>query len=226
MKKMQTILWGILLVAVGAILSLNVVGLTDIDIFFDGWWTLFIIVPCGIGLFSSREKTGNLIGLLIGVALLLSCQDVIGFDLLWKLAIPAVIVIIGIKLIWKAILGDKTSKIIKQMKDSGRDPHNGFAAFSGSKVKFDGQCFYGGEINALFGGVDYDLTDAIINQDCVINATAVFGGAEIILPEYVNVKTASTSIFGGVSNKHPNKPENTVTVYINGTALFGGVDIK
>ncbi len=226
MKKLQSILWGIALVAVGSILSLNVVGLTDIDIFFDGWWTLFIIVPCAIGLFSREDKTGNFIGLLVGVALLLSCQDVISFSLLWKLAIPAVIIFIGIKIILKTLFGNKTAKIVKQLKDSGKQQHNGFAAFSGTNVNFDGQCFYGGEVNALFGGVKYDLTGAVINQDCVIDATAIFGGADILLPDYVNAKTTSTSIFGGVSNKHVNRPENTVTVYINGTALFGGVDIK
>ena len=36
-----------------------------------------------------------------------------------------------------------------------------------------------------------------------------------------------TAIFGGVSNKAYNKPEeNSKTIYINGKALFGGVEIK
>ncbi len=29
---------------------------------FDGWWTLFIIVPCAIGLITDRDKTGSIIG--------------------------------------------------------------------------------------------------------------------------------------------------------------------
>ena len=35
----------------GVIFGLNALEITDINIFFDGWWTLFIIVPCFIGLF-------------------------------------------------------------------------------------------------------------------------------------------------------------------------------
>ena len=50
MKKVSGILWGIVLVAVGVILTLNAFGVANVDIFFDGWWTLFIIVPCVIGL--------------------------------------------------------------------------------------------------------------------------------------------------------------------------------
>ena len=67
MKKANSIFWGLALVAVGVFLGLNAFGITDINIFFDGWWTLFIIVPCTIGLFTDYDKTGNLIGILIGL---------------------------------------------------------------------------------------------------------------------------------------------------------------
>ena len=95
MRKISKILWGIAFIFAGVIFALNAFGITDIEIFFDGWWTLFIIVPCFIGIFSEREKTGNIIGLAIGVFLLLCCQNVLDFDMLCKLAIPAIIVIIG-----------------------------------------------------------------------------------------------------------------------------------
>ena len=58
MKKISSILWGIVLIIVGVIQALNDLKITNIDFFFDGWWTLFIIVPCGIGLYTEREKTG------------------------------------------------------------------------------------------------------------------------------------------------------------------------
>lgn len=57
MKKTSGILWGIALVAIGVILALNALGITDINIFFDGWWTLFFIIPSLIGLISERDKT-------------------------------------------------------------------------------------------------------------------------------------------------------------------------
>lgn len=55
MKKLNGIVWGIVLVAAGILLGLNAFGITDIDIFFDGWWTLFIIVPCAVGLITDRH---------------------------------------------------------------------------------------------------------------------------------------------------------------------------
>ncbi len=77
MKKASSVIWGILLIAAGVIFALNTLNIADIDIFFSGWWTLFIIAPCGVGLFTEREKTGNIIGIAIGVFLLLCCQDIL-----------------------------------------------------------------------------------------------------------------------------------------------------
>ena len=116
MKKISKILWGIAFIVAGVIFALNAFGITDIEIFFDGWWTLFIIIPCLVGIFSEREKTGNIIGLLVGVFLLLCCQNVLGFDMLWKIAVPAIIVIIGLKLIFGAIFGNKATKILEISK--------------------------------------------------------------------------------------------------------------
>ena len=80
MKKIENVLWGIVLIIVGVIIGGNALGITNIDIFFDGWWTLFIIVPCFIGVVKDEEKTGSIIGLLIGIALLLGCQNILNFE--------------------------------------------------------------------------------------------------------------------------------------------------
>ena len=82
MKKIGNILWGIVFIALGIIIALNALGVAKINVFFDGWWTLFIIIPCFIGLFKEREKTGNIIGLLIGIVLLLCCQNILDFNMM------------------------------------------------------------------------------------------------------------------------------------------------
>ena len=227
MKQISRILWGIALVLVGVIFALNAVGITDIELFFDGWWTLFIIIPCFIGLFGEKEKTGNIIGLAIGVFLLLCCQNVLGFDMLWKIAVPAIIVIIGLKLILSAVFGDKATKILESSKQNGDNVKIGCATFSGQDLNFDGEVFTGAELSAVFGGVKCDLRNAVIEKDCAIDATSVFGGIDIFVPDTVNVKVNSNSIFGGVSDKnHRPTIQGAVTVYINATCMFGGVDIK
>lgn len=227
MKKMSNIVWGVVLVAVGVILALNALDITDITLFFDGWWTLFIIVPCFVSLITDSNKLGSFIGILIGIFLLLCCRGIMSFALLWKLLLPAIVVIIGIKLIFGTLFNNKTEKITKEFKNNGAEIKHATATFSGINIECAYEPFGGAEINAIFGGVKCDLRQAIITHDCVINASAIFGGVDIILPQNVNIKVRSNSIFGGVSNKANNeKQDNRPTVYINATCIFGGVDIK
>lgn len=225
MKKASSVLWGIVLIAAGVVLALNVFNITDINMFFDGWWTLFIIVPCAIGLFTEREKTGNIIGIVIGVLLLLCCQDVLSFSILWKLLVPVIIVIIGLKMVLTGLFGNKANEIMKKLRLEGKEPKVGCAVFSGCDMSCDGEVFEGAELTAVFGGVDCDLRNAIIEKDCAVQVSAIFGGIDIFVPDNINVKVSSNSIFGGVSNKtavHQNAP----TLYVRGTCMFGGVEIK
>ena len=227
MKKFGNVLWGIVLIIIGLIIGGNVLGITSINIFFDGWWTLFIIIPCFIGLFKDNEKTGSLIGLLIGVVLLLGCQKILDFDLVWKLLLPTILVIVGLSIIFKDALGGKVSNEIKKLNEKRNGENSYCATFAGQNVNFDGEKFTGADLTAVFGGVKCDLRNAIIDSDVVINASSTFGGIEIYVPTNVKIKIKSTPIFGGVENKANTKPtENSHTIYINSVAVFGGVEIK
>lgn len=223
-NKITNILWGLVLVALGVIFGLNALEITDITIFFDGWWTLFIIVPCFIGLFKDSNKAVNGIGLGIGVFLLLACQDLIDFDILMKLMGPVLLVVIGLCFIFRDFLGGKAAKKIRSFRKSDREV---CATFSEQNVDFGGEVFDGCTLSGIFGSVNCNLKDTVISADCAVHVSAIFGGVTIHVPDNVNVKVAATPIFGGVADKRHNKVTNApVTLYINATCLFGGIDIK
>ena len=226
MKKFENILWGIAFIVVGLILAGNAIGITNIDIFFDGWWTLFIIVPCFIGLFNDNDKTGNVIGLVIGGTLLLACQGLLNFEMVWKLVVPVALVIIGVSIIFKDSIHGKINSEISKINKSQKDIPSYCATFSEQNANFENEEFKGADLTAVFGGVKCDLRQAIINSDTVIKAESIFGGVEIYVPSNVKVKIKSTPIFGGVTDKSVHNQESEHTIYINSTCIFGGVDIK
>ena len=227
MKKSSKIMWGIVLIIVGIILGGKSLGIIDINLFFNGWWTLFIIIPSFIGLFNDNEKTGSIIGLLIGVILLLACRGVLDFDILWKLIVPVIIVAIGISMIFKETFNKEVNNNIKKLNEKINSKDGYAATFSGQDLNLDGEEFNGTNLNAIFGGIKLDLRKAIVNDDVVINATSIFGGIDIYVPDGYKVKIKSNSIFGGVSNdKKYNVNDNSLTIYINATCMFGGVEIK
>ena len=96
MRNLHKIAWGLAFIAVGVILALNALEITNIDLFFDGWWTLFIIIPSFIGLFKRGDRSHSLFMLALGVTLLLAAQNVIAYGMIWKLFIPVALVFIGI----------------------------------------------------------------------------------------------------------------------------------
>lgn len=228
MKKIGNVLWGVVLIVIGLILGLNALNITHINIFFSGWWTLFIIIPCFIGLFNEKDKTGNIIGLFIGIVLLLCAQNLLRFDIVWKLALPTILVIIGISIIFKNSLNSKFNNEIEKINHISNKDSEYCSTFSSQDIGFENQEFKGANLTAVFGGVKCDLRKSIINEDQVVNCSAIFGSIEIIPSEEINIKVKSNSIFGGVSNERKNKEINKElkTVYINAFCLFGGVSIK
>lgn len=224
MKKIGSLIWGILFIIVGLIFGLNAMGITDINIFFRGWWTLFIIIPSLIGVIKESYKVGNYIWLLIGIVLLLSAQGIINFSTIWKLALPTILVIIGLSIIFKDVVGSKINAQIKELNKEGKTEY--YATFSGEELTFTGSEFKGASLNAIFGGIDINLKDAVIEEDIVINSTAVFGGVDILVPNNVNVKVKSSSIFGGTDNKMTENKENVPTIYVKAFNLFGGTEIR
>lgn len=223
--KLSNVLWGLVLIILGVIFGVNALEIAYIDIFFDGWWTLVIIVPCFISLFSGKDRIVNIIGLIIGVCLLLGCQGIIDFNLIWKLMVPVILVVIGLSLIFKDAFNNKVNKEIKKLNKNGDKEY--CSTFSGQTVDYTREKFDGCILTAVFGGIKCNLKDAIIKDDTVVTTSAIFGGITIIVPDDVNVKISSTPIFGGVSDNRVNKNTDAKhTLYINATLIFGGVEIK
>lgn len=279
MKKnnLAGIIIGLLFLVIGGGYLAEVLGLIDnFTIFFDGWWTLFIIVPCFCGLLGKNGgKIGYLIGIAIGLFFLLSAQDILNGEKLWALLLAAVCVLIGVNLILPKRKREKvtefhetvTDRFDRSHTDVGADKVERFvdaevvgdtvyendrdvteessreysrntadgekvvcsAVFAGRDIRVDNSCFDGGDLSALFGGIDLNLKNAIIQKNVTIDVKAVFGGIDILMPSNVRVVVDVTPILGGVENgtRTPlGADENTPTVYIKGTCMFGGVEVK
>ncbi|MBQ6394487.1 hypothetical protein IJH97_01920 [Candidatus Saccharibacteria bacterium] len=230
MNKVKPVIWGLAIIALGIILGGNAIGLFNIDIFFKGWWTLFIIVPSTISLITEKEKVSNLLFLCCGIILLLAAQDVFDYSVAWKVILALVLVVIGGSLIVRNIWHNKNdaevAEKVKSLKD-GKDMDSQMAAFSGSERVYNKEEFTGSNLAAIFGGVELDLRNAIFKKDTVINAFALFGGIEIKVPKDVMIKSKSGFIFGGISDERKDTDvKGKHTIYIEAAGGFGGININ
>ena len=211
-EKLANVLWGLVWIAIGVFVFGKVMGFWEIPVLFPGWWTLFIIIPSFIGMIKDGIRPVNSIFMLCGVLLLLEQNHVIERGLLGKILLPAIFLIIGISILFRTLLAGT------------RRHYNGTcsysATFAGNVVTPAGnEKFEGCEVDAVFGGLDMDLRDAVIEDGAVIEATAIFGGIDIKVPQGVNVKVKRMELFGGAKSCISNQNGNPV-LYVNALCMF------
>ena len=228
MKQVRPIIWGIAIVALGVIFGGNAIGLFNFDVFFDGWWTLFIIVPSAISLITEKERLQSLAFLGAGIIMLLAAQHVFEWEVAWKAILALFLILIGLSIIFRSIFHSKNDKEVeKKVKDADDKTMDAqTAVFSGSERVYNDEVFSGSNMVAIFGGAELDLRKAKFTKDTVIKAFALFGGVEIKVPEDVNIKSKSGFIFGGISDDRKGESKGKYTIYLDAAGGFGGITIS
>jgi predicted membrane protein len=230
MKKTRGIIWGIAILALGVIFGGNALGIWNVDIFFKGWWTLFIIVPSVVSIFTEKDKLASVGFLSAGIIFLLAAQGVITYDMAWKIILPVFLVLIGLGIILRTIFHSDNDKEVEQkVKEAGdgKNLDSQMAIFSGSERTYKDEAFTGSNLVAVFGGAELDLTHAKFTKDTVIKAFALFGGIDIRVPEDVIIKSRSGFVFGGISDDRKSDQEKgNHTIYLDAAGGFGGITIS
>ncbi len=87
----------IILIVLGALLLLNAFGWLNFNPFFNGWWTLFLIIPALISMSRTGVTVGNAVLLVLGIGFLLQEN---GWDFKGYI-VPAIFIAIGIGILVK-----------------------------------------------------------------------------------------------------------------------------
>jgi hypothetical protein len=77
----------------------------------------------------------------------------------------------------------------------------------------------------IFGGYDFDMTDAVFEaKEVTLWTFALFGGIDVTVPDNVEVRTEGMGIFGGFGATGSENPDpKAPVVVLKGLAIFGGV---
>jgi len=212
---------GIVFIVVGTLLLLEKLGYLPHDFILHFWPTILIV----IGIVKIAGAAGRPTGaVLIGLGILLQLREMgiiyINFWDLW----PVLIIIAGAAMLWQALS--------KEGPAISANPHfDAFYIFGGGDRQVNTKNFQGARLMAVFGGYKIDLLRAEIEGDqAVLEASAVFGGGEIRVPENWLVVMQGVGVFGAYEDKSrhlqtdPSKP--TKTLIIRGVAVFAGIEIK
>jgi len=219
----------VIVIGIGVIFllnNLNIVFLHDVWRYWPG-----LLIAAGIAkMVDSLDSGGRVMGgLLVGVGGLF-LADTLGYlTLSWADFWPLVLIGAGVLMLWSR-LSPPQLKIPNVAGVAREGMLNETAIFGGGQRKVTTDDFRGGNITAVFGGVEIDLRRAGMRGDsAAINVACIFGGIVLRLPENWIAVTQVVAAFGGLGNKsvEPNADLPGVKrLYIKGAAIFGGVEVK
>jgi len=185
-----------------------------------------------------RQIYWGLVILAIGVLFLLRNLDYLHFHVgdLW----PVLLILLGIEIFrsgfgqsrckpphWMSKDGDKAFAAHVGSQSLDDDYINVSVVLGGTHIKPVSKKLKGGSISAIMGGCEIDLRDADIEGNAMsLEITAIMGGAELWVPVHWQVVSQVTPILGGVENKAVPRGEHLKQLFLKGTAIIGGVEVK
>ena len=211
------VIMGTTILLVGVLFLLENFGLIHVHQAWQYWPA--ILIALGVARATdSRRPRGRVWGALVaaaGVLLLLGNLHLIS-ESVWRIVWPLLLIGVGLRILFRAA---RRRGRPDGPDDGGNPPVGGgpdapprgtrvpgqldeWAVFGGSRRRLDSQDFKGGQAFAMFGGVELDLRPAAIVQDeVVIEASALFGGVDIQVPETWNVLVEGHGILGGYDDQ-------------------------
>jgi predicted membrane protein len=232
----------LIVIAIGVLLLLNQNGILRFE---DIWrlWPMVLIIGGGVRMMQSGSNAVVVGGLMVSVGIVLELAE---FHLIpyqvWDLW-PVAIIAIGLLMLWRSVqprdYDAAGCDVLLERRDDPQpeNPKAGRAAryaapehlsiFGGGERRISGD-FLRADVLALFGGYKLDLRKATVpGPRATVDAVALFGGVEIIVPENWNVIVKGVGIFGGYGDEsHHSASGNGPELVVEGVALFGGVSIK
>ncbi len=105
------------------------------------------------------------------------------------------------------------------------------AIFASSKRRIENPTFRGGDVQAIFGSVEFDLRLASIppGTNATIDVQSIFGSVKMRVPYHWRVSLQVQGVMGSAEDKTVPDPRSTQAgplLVITGTYLFGSVEIE
>jgi predicted membrane protein len=227
----KRITFGAILILIGGLFLLNTLDIVDFKVSRVIFSFPFILFMVGLLI---MINSGNKIfgGILTGVGFFWVLPRIFPqLDYGPGLIIPILLIFLGVYMIVKHTRSKTDDGYTLPDDKLKKDMIDDVAIFGGGNKVIYSDNFRGGNITAIFGGSEIDLTNCTLAEGTnVLDVVAIFGGSTIIVPKHWNVQLNVTPLFGGFSNKAFKIPnleiDKSKTLLVKGVAIFGGGEIK
>ncbi|MEQ1834127.1 MAG: DUF5668 domain-containing protein [Candidatus Eisenbacteria bacterium] len=217
------LLFGIVLVTLGLLWTLENLGIAEADVVLR-WWPA-LLVAYGFVRFTGLDGTKRVVS---GVLFMLAGGWMLARELgyvhvsifrLW----PVFMIIVGASLVWRSVRGPRPEE------DTDRESYpRPFAFMGGVSRTIESQDLAGMEVSAVMGGVELDLRGSKPRgREVVVETFAWWGGIEIVVPDDWHVVTEVSPIMGGVEDSTRRITDGDgPTLVVRGLVVMAGIEIR
>lgn len=213
---------GLAIIAIGALFAADNLDLIDADDYFLYWPAVLILI--GLVRLPGAARQEALLAwifILAGLWILLYNLEYIDLEP-WIFFWPVILVLVGVNLILGALRRGQ-----EPTTDSS-DWVNQFAFWSAIDRKIDSDNFRGGDLTAIMGGWEIDLTGAkMAEKTATLQVFAFWGGGEVRVPKEWRVQFEVLPLLGGASDETQSTGSAAApTLVVKGMAIMGGLEVK
>ena len=213
---------GALILIIGALFLLQNFNVLDFGIVVAEWWPLIIII-IGADRLRKGDRPGGTIIVVVGAAFLTATLDIISWGNIFRFW-PVILILIGLSILlrgrgrpawWSVATGESSEDYLKIR-----------STFSGVGRTVLSENFKGGEVAAVFGGVELDLRNAKASAEgCRLELSAQFGAIELTVPSDWRIILFGSPVLGAIEDKTSKSGEKDVEVECHCSVAFGAVEI-
>ena len=228
---------GLVLVALGLTFGLDRAGLVDAGVLFGTLWPL-VLVALGVLWLARGPRILGATFVVLGAVFLLQELDYLP-DNVWEYVWPAILVIVGLAILfggrrrrarghaWGPPHDERWRHADAATREQRPDAEGRFdqsAVLSGRNSRVVG-ALRTGEVNAVLGSVDLDLTAATLPPEgATLDASVVLGAVNLIVPRAWRVEMTGTPILGGIDDR--TRPGDGAVLRVRASVVLGSVEAR
>lgn len=232
--------FGFILLLIGLLMILERSGIISYELYdFLISWKMFL-VAIGAFVFVNGNRGAGIIVMGIGAFAML--PDIFeDYETIRRLFWPVLLLLAGLTFMF----GNRSKKLHRppfnphaqnmaqnpELNEINNDYFDDMIIFGGKEISMLTSNLLGGRSTAIFGGIEIDLRKCQISPEgCTIDATTLFGGNTLKVPNDWTILNKVVVLFGGYNDlriKDPSfQPNPAKTIVLTGVCIFGGIEVR
>lgn len=230
-SRRGSIFAGIAILVIGTVLLLKQMGIV-FPVYFFSWQMFLIAIGVFVGAKHGFKGFGWAVPIIVGSVFLF--RDFMPGFTYQAYVIPVMLLGLGAFIVIRNLVVKKNSDgsaadPLLQSEETAdyADTVDVSTVFGSIRKSIISKTYRKGDVSAVFGSAEVNMTQADFDKSAKIELNAVFGSIKLIVPAHWQLKVDNNAVLGSVEDRRPQHGiYSDKILHVEGNAVFGGIEIE